>query len=164
MVVWTLNCVWSDEGICHGGSCSGAEKRRWRWGSDISAMRLCTVFSAAIVNYLDVNYLCLMYSCTQSRQFMQRHFVNCTLSEHWIGLETEVPSQQCEEFSTRQGAKPPSVFFSAQCASVWGGFQTGGRSPSVHPAVSHISCGTEGQFQAACTMWTLYKLLTGFQC
>ena len=43
MVVWTLNCVWSDEGICHGGSCSGAEKRRWRWGSDISAMRLCTV-------------------------------------------------------------------------------------------------------------------------
>ena len=157
MVVWTLNCGWSDEGICHGGSCSGAEKRRWRWGSDISAMRLCTVFSAAIVNYLDVNFLCLVYSCTQSRQFMQRHFMNCNVSEHCIGLETEVPSQQCDEFSIRQWFFLHSVF---QC----GGVQTGGRSPSVHPAVSHISCGTEGQFQAACTMFTLYKLLTGFQC
>ena len=93
-----------------------------------------TLYSAAIVNYLDVNYLCLMYSCTQSRQFMQRQFMNSTNSEHWIGLETEVPSQQCEEFSTRQEAEPPSVFFSAQCASVWGGFrQEADPHPSIQP-------------------------------
>ena len=159
MVVWTLNCVWSDEGICHGGSCSGAEKRRWRWGSDISAMRLCTVQQLSTILMSTMCVWCTVVhnqgnSCKALHEF----------SEHCIGLETEVPSQQCEEFSTRQGAEPSSVFFFCTVCFSVGGFQTGGRSPSVHPAVSHISCGTEGQFQAACTMWTLYKLLTGFQC
>ena len=121
MVVWTLNCVWSDEGICHGGSCSGAEKRRWRWGSDISAMRLCTVFSAAIVNYLDVNFLCLVYSCTQSRQFMQGTF-------------------------------------SAQCASVWGGFrQEADPHPSIQP-FPILAAAQRGNFKrhVQCTHRTSY--------
>ena len=33
MAVWTLNCVWNDEGIGHGWSCNGAQKGRWLWGS-----------------------------------------------------------------------------------------------------------------------------------
>ena len=38
MAVWTLNCVWNDEGIGHGRFCSAAQKGRWLWGSHISAI------------------------------------------------------------------------------------------------------------------------------